>query len=135
MPFSKLIVVLPCHGLEDFPVHVAGSQASSLLACWTALWHPSLIAMAGGTPRWESIDFPTNDYQNALVVIPSVVGDRFEELISNLQESDRPQLITGATSRDEILQHASVAEIVATDTTAEIQKTFSRFHTPACRSN
>ena len=124
MPFSKLIVVLPCHGLEDFPVHVAGSQASSLLACWTALWHPSLIAMAGGTPRWESIDFPTNDYQNALVVIPSVVGDRFEELISNLQESDRPQLITGATSRDEILQHASVAEIVATDTTAEIAKDF-----------
>ncbi len=44
MNYQQLIVVLPCHSLEDFPTHHEGDDATGLLAAWTALWHPALIA-------------------------------------------------------------------------------------------
>jgi hypothetical protein len=44
MKYQKLLILLPCHGLEDFPTHYEGSEADGLLAGWSALWHPALIA-------------------------------------------------------------------------------------------
>ena len=53
---SHLITLLPCHSLEDFPVHGSKSVAQSLLTAWTGLWHPALIAAAGKAPRWRRAD-------------------------------------------------------------------------------
>ena len=52
MTYRELIVLLPCHSLEDFPTYHEGDDAHSLLASWSALWHPSLIAAAGQAPAW-----------------------------------------------------------------------------------
>lgn len=57
-PYSKLLVVLPCHSLEDFPIHYRGDDAANLLAHWTALWHPALIAACGRKPEWHQADNP-----------------------------------------------------------------------------
>ena len=35
---QELIILLPCHSLEDFPLHHEGEDAEGLLASWTALW-------------------------------------------------------------------------------------------------
>ncbi len=56
--FSKLLIVLPCHSLEDFPTHYQGEEAANLLANWTALWHPALIASVGEKPDWHQADNP-----------------------------------------------------------------------------
>ena len=45
--FPRLIVLLPCHSLEDFPLYFEGDAAAGLLAAWTGPWHPRLIAAAG----------------------------------------------------------------------------------------
>ena len=50
MKFEELIVLLPCHSLEDFPLYYEGHDADSLLAGWTSLWHPALLAAAGAIP-------------------------------------------------------------------------------------
>lgn len=56
--YSKLLIVLPCHSMEDFPIHHRGHEAANLLASWTALWHPALIASAGKMPGWHQTDNP-----------------------------------------------------------------------------
>jgi hypothetical protein len=63
---------LPCHSLEDFPLHHQGEEAEGLLANWTALWHPALLASAAGVPRWQRVDNPPDRLANRLVLIPSV---------------------------------------------------------------
>ena len=60
--YSKLLVVLPCHSLEDFPIHHRGKEAADLLANWTALWHPALIASCSAKPDWHQADNPECNY-------------------------------------------------------------------------
>ncbi len=72
MIYQQLIVLLPCHSLEDFPTHHEGGDAAGLLAAWTALWHPALIACAGKIPSWYRADSPPEDVTNKLVVVPGV---------------------------------------------------------------
>ena len=72
MTLQNLTILLPCHSLEDFPLHHEGVEADGLLAGWTALWHPQLIAAAGGIAQWERADDPTDPVEGALIVIPQV---------------------------------------------------------------
>ena len=68
--FSELIVLLPCHSLEDFPVHHEGAEAEGLLSAWSALWHPALIASAGNLPSWFRADAPPDDLDGRLIIVP-----------------------------------------------------------------
>src|SRR5262245_3244333 len=72
MKFAELLVVLPCHGLDDFPVHADSAEADSLLDSWTAVWHPALISAAGSHPRWLPMDESPADFAGRLIVVPSV---------------------------------------------------------------
>lgn len=51
---SRLITLLPCANLEQFPDQLESEEADSLLANWTAAWHPLLIANANAAPVWSS---------------------------------------------------------------------------------
>src|SRR5271163_339428 len=70
MKFEELIVLLPCHSLEDFPVHYEGPDAAGLLATWSALWHPALLASAGRLPAWFRADGPPDALTGRLILIP-----------------------------------------------------------------
>ncbi len=69
---TELAVLLPCHSLEDFPLHYVREQAEGLLAAWTALWHPALIAAADRVPTWYRADDPPSGVAGKLLVIPAV---------------------------------------------------------------
>ncbi|HEX3871577.1 MAG TPA: hypothetical protein VHV77_14135, partial [Pirellulales bacterium] len=70
MKFSELIVLLPCHSLEDFPIHHQGDEAEGLLAAWSALWHPALLASAEDVPVWFRADGPPDALSNRLIIVP-----------------------------------------------------------------
>ena len=70
MKFSELIILLPCHSLEDFPVYQEGEQAEGLLAAWSALWHPALLASTGQLPTWFRADAPPEELAEKLLVVP-----------------------------------------------------------------
>lgn len=70
MKFEELIVLLPCHSLEDFPVHSEGSEAAGLLSAWSALWHPALLAEAGRLPSWFRADGPPDTLAGRLIIVP-----------------------------------------------------------------
>jgi len=72
MQLEELVVLLPCHSLEDFPVHHEGVEAEGLLAAWSGLWHPSLIVAAGGVPVWFRADAPPENLRNRLIAVPQV---------------------------------------------------------------
>ena len=72
MVIEELVVLLPCHSLEDFPVHHEGEEAEGLLAAWSALWHPGLIAACDRIPLWFRADAPPENPRPRLIVVPAV---------------------------------------------------------------
>lgn len=72
MVIEELVVLLPCHSLEDFPVHHEGEEAEGLLAGWSALWHPALIAACDKIPLWFRADAPPENPRPRIIVVPQV---------------------------------------------------------------
>ncbi len=72
MKYQELLIILPCHSLEDFPLYHTGEAAEGLLANWTAAWHPALIAAAERIVSWCRSDTPPEELGNKLLLIPSV---------------------------------------------------------------
>ncbi|HEX7380211.1 MAG TPA: hypothetical protein VF278_24050 [Pirellulales bacterium] len=84
MPYRELAILLPCHSLEDFPVYQEGPEAEGLLAAWSALWHPALLASAERLPTWYRADGPPDEVAERLFVVPA---------------PSEPLLVAGWTSR------------------------------------
>ena len=72
MKLRECLLLLPGHGLDDFPRSLAADQASELLAGWVSMWHPQLIAAIRTAPRWQQAAYPPVDLNDLLVVLPSI---------------------------------------------------------------
>lgn len=72
MKFAELIVLLPCHSLEDFPVHYEAAEAEAVLSAWSALWHPRFIASADAMPTWQRVDCPPETLAERLLIVPEM---------------------------------------------------------------
>ena len=75
--FTNLVIAVPCDGFDDFPTEHQGPNAENLLACWTGLWHPSLIKQAKSVPEIQSTTetagfWQTADVQAPLIVVPNI---------------------------------------------------------------
>ncbi|MFM8435620.1 MAG: hypothetical protein ACKOBP_09835, partial [Planctomycetia bacterium] len=78
---ERIVVFLPCHSLDDFPTWLEEREADSLLAAWTAAWHPALIAAVGAAPGWTSVESPPVDPASLLGIVPPACDDRFPALV------------------------------------------------------
>ena len=67
---EKLTPILPCRGRDDLCEPRSAAQADELLAAWTALWHPALVAAAGAMPRWTAAASPPDDPAGHLILLP-----------------------------------------------------------------
>ncbi|WP_145386618.1 hypothetical protein [Stieleria neptunia] len=56
--------------MEDFPAGGPDSDARSLLAGWTILWHPLLLAQTEQIPTWYRADTPPNPEGPRVIVVP-----------------------------------------------------------------
>src|SRR3954471_5624532 len=106
MKYQELIVLLPCHSLEDFPTHHEGDDAHSLLASWSALWHPQLLAAAGQAPTWRRVDDPPSEVRERLIVAPSVCVQRLPTGFAQRVKDEGGVLIRSTQSREEIVKAA-----------------------------
>jgi alpha-mannosidase len=100
---SKSIVVVPCHTLEDFPTHFRGNDAKNLLACWTSVWHPSLISCTKQAPSWVSSHDPRIDVENAIVVVPITASNAIVPEFKKTLEQKNCVLIDGDLDRNQII--------------------------------
>src|SRR5262245_4831604 len=106
MKYQELLILLPCHSLEDFPTYHEGDDAQSLLASWSALWHPQLIASAGQAPAWKRIEDPPSDLRERLIVVPSICVQRLPTGFAQRVKDEGGVLIRKTSSREEILKAA-----------------------------
>lgn len=70
MKFQELIILLPCHSLEDFPLYHEKEEAEGLLAAWSSLWHPAFLASAGELPTWYRADSPPEELADRFMTVP-----------------------------------------------------------------
>jgi len=122
MKYQELLILLPCHSLEDFPTHHEGDDAHSLLASWSALWHPALIAAAGQAPSWRRVDDPPSDVKDRLIVVPSVCVSRLPTGFAQRVKDEGGVLIRKTASRQEIVDAAlaGLGEKPADETLREV---------------
>ncbi|MFV1964680.1 MAG: hypothetical protein ACC628_04610 [Pirellulaceae bacterium] len=106
MKFQELIILLPCHSLEDFPQHHEGDAADGLLACWTSLWHPALLAAADSAPVWHRSDDPPQDLSERLIVVPSVSESDLPTGFDRRAQEENAVVIRGERDRRSILSRA-----------------------------
>src|SRR3982750_3878510 len=106
MTYQELIILLPCHSLEDFPTYHEGEDANSLLASWSALWHPALLASTGQAPTWRRIEDPPSEVRDRLIVVPSVCVSRLPTGFAQRVKDEGGVLIRKTGSREEILEAA-----------------------------
>ncbi len=106
MRFAELAILLPCHSLEDFPLYHSGAEADGLLACFTALWHPALVASAKKLPTWYRADDPPEELNGVLLTIPQVSETVMLAGWAARAASEGACVVRNEHDRDEILRQA-----------------------------
>ena len=106
MKYNELIVLVPCHSLEDFPTELAEGPASSLLNAFSILWHPALLASTGAFPKWERGDEATDASPDRLIIVPTATEEMVPGSWIERARREGANVITGETERQPMLKAA-----------------------------
>lgn len=123
--FEELFVFLPCHSLEDFPTHHEGADADSLLASWTSLWHPQLIALTGKAPTWKRVDDPPQSLGKCLIVVPAPCVSRLPTGYAQRIKESGGVVVRKTSSRAEIWAAALPTDIPQTELQQQLADDFA----------
>jgi alpha-mannosidase len=106
MQYTQLVILIPCHSLEDFPLHHEGDDAQGLLAHWTAMWHPALLDAARAMPKWARVDDPPQELAGRLLLVPSVSAGNLPAGFAARAEDEGAIVIRSAGDRAAIIAEA-----------------------------
>ncbi|MEM7455268.1 MAG: hypothetical protein AAF456_13035, partial [Planctomycetota bacterium] len=112
MPLKKTSVLLGCHSLEDFPVHLNGADADSILASWTVAWHPGLIAQTGQIPGWNRADSPPEEVKDTLLLVPIPSSSQIPSGYLRRAQRDGATVLTGQIDRRSAMQALSESGLI-----------------------
>ena len=107
--FDECCVLIPVSTLEDFPSDLSDYDARSLLAAWTILWHPRLLAQTEQLPAWYRADSPPEPLGQRLFTVPnpslSILPDGYQ---IRAEQAEKACWVTG-DSREEMLGKLNLA--------------------------
>ena len=103
---EKLTPILPCRGRDDLSEPRSATQADELLAAWTALWHPALVAAAGAMPRWTGAASPPDDPAGHLILLPPTAEPLLPDDWLSHAEHLGARLVRGQGRRPEMIAAA-----------------------------
>ena len=106
LPMEKLTPILPCRGRDDLNEPRSAGQADELLAAWTALWHPALVAAAGAMPRWTAAAAPPDDPAGHLILLPPTAEPLLPDDWLSHAEHLGARLVRGQRRRPEMIAAA-----------------------------
>jgi alpha-mannosidase len=101
-----LTPILPCRSRDDASEQRPSPEADELLAACTALWHPALVAEAGGVPKWMPAAEPPDDPDGHLLLIPPAAEPLLAEDWLEHAEQSGAKLIRGKRTRAEMIAAA-----------------------------
>jgi alpha-mannosidase len=104
--FRELLVLLPCHSFEDFPTHHKGEEADGLLAGWSAMWHPALLAASEAPPNWRRVDDPPQELERRLLIVPAVCVSRLPTGYLQRAKESGAVVIRKGTDRHQMVRDA-----------------------------
>ncbi|MBI1345727.1 hypothetical protein GC163_05500 [bacterium] len=106
MTYTDVIILIPCHSLEDFPSDVGESAAAGLLNAFAVAFHPAILHKMPQLPRWHRADDPPHPQPGQLVMIPeSSVSWLPHDWVNQAREAEAV-VVEGVSDRDELLQAA-----------------------------
>ncbi len=132
MKLEKVLVLLPCYSLESLSLERSAEHASGLLAAWSALYHPRLVAAAGVVPRWQSAEEVPGRLAGALVCVPQVCEGALAAEWDTRAESEEMAVIRGLADREAIVA-AALASLGGADGQAEPLRTADFLALGYCR--
>ena len=103
MKYQELLILLPCHSLEDFPTYHEGDEADGLLAAWSAMWHPAFLAAAEKKPGWCRVDTPPPSLAERLLIVPAVSISQLPTGFAQRAKEEGGCLIRKISRREEIV--------------------------------
>lgn len=106
MKYNELIVLIPCHSLEDFPTDLGEKPAASLLNGFAVRWHPHLLASSGAFPRWQRADDSLPVTPDRLIIVPLPANDAVPSTWIERARREGCHVITGLHDRREMLEAA-----------------------------
>ncbi len=118
----ECMILLPGHGLEDFPRSLPTEQADQTLSGWVALWHPQLIAATGSAPHWQSATYPPTDDPKSLVFTLPETSQSFLPEGWHQEMVEKGALILPARSPWKSLQTELLQKLGLTGTNHVIQQ-------------
>ncbi|WP_417391677.1 hypothetical protein [Gimesia sp.] len=75
MTYNDIVVLIPCHSLDDFPTELDEKEAESLLNAFAVAWHPELLASSRVIPSWHRSDEPPQFLSDRLLLVPKTSED------------------------------------------------------------
>ena len=103
---DKLTPILPCRTRDDSSEPRSAAQAEELLAAWTALWHPALVAAAHAMPKWLPAPTPPDDPAGHLFLVPPTAEPLLPDDWLSHAEQLGAQMIRGQRRRPEMIAAA-----------------------------
>jgi len=103
MKLQQLIVLLPCQSLESLSLERSGDEADQILASWTAMFHPGLLASTGDLPGWHRAEDPPQEVTDSLIVIPHCCEELLPEGWLAHAQNVAARVIRGLQDRQRIV--------------------------------
>ncbi|QDU11320.1 hypothetical protein [Gimesia aquarii] len=106
MTYNDIVILIPCHSLEDFPTELDEKDAESLLNAFAVAWHPELLASSRVIPSWHRSDEPPQFLTDRLLLIPKTSEDWLPYGWIEEAESNGATVVSGKIERDEMAEAA-----------------------------
>ena len=104
MSYDEILVLIPSHGIEDFPTELGEPEATGLLNMFAAACHPWVLAQCDGLPQPHRSDDPPEELAERLIFIPPVCDDWLPHDWAKEARDQGATIIDGASTREEILR-------------------------------
>lgn len=106
MNYDDVIILIPSHGLEDFPTELGEAEGGGLLNAFAVAWHPCLLAATGAIPTWHRADEPPEFTAGKLLFVPAAARDWLPHDWLEQARANGAHVVSDGTSRDELTARA-----------------------------
>lgn len=106
MTYNDIVILIPCHSLEDFPTELDEKDAESLLNAFAVAWHPELLASTRVIPSWHRSDEPPQFLADRLLLVPKTSEDWLPYGWIEEAESNGATVVSGKIHREEMAEAA-----------------------------
>ncbi len=106
MTIKQLVYLLPARTIEDLSLDRDNDDSEGILAAWTGLFHPALLARADAVPHFLPAEDPPEEPHESLIVIPPCCESQLPADWLHRAETAGARLIRGLKDRPAIVAAA-----------------------------